>query len=196
MSHRTQDLPPLRGLSHVFRELRYHEASRQLLAIVLIVLYTSVAQPTLLLFCLGVPVVLAGAAFRLYASGFILKNEELATSGPYALARHPLYTGNILIILGFSVCAGRWWGLPLALLFFYFYYPPAIEYEDRKLRRLFGSSWEQWAETVPAIVPTLKNLSALGFGEWSFLTSAKRNGEPVIVLFILGCLCFVAWQLP
>ena len=145
MSHRTRDLPPLRGLPQVFRELRYHEASRQLLALVLIVLYTSVAQPTPLLFAVGVPFVLAGTALRLYASGFILKNEELATNGPYALMRHPLYTGNIMAVVGFSISSGTWWTLPVTLAFLYFYYPTAIEYEDRKLHLIFGSRWQQWA---------------------------------------------------
>ena len=40
MSHRTADLPPLTGVAHVIRELRYHEAARQALAVVLVVLYT------------------------------------------------------------------------------------------------------------------------------------------------------------
>jgi len=45
MSHRTEDLPPLSGLAHVFRELRYHEASRQSFAVILMVLYTATAAP-------------------------------------------------------------------------------------------------------------------------------------------------------
>ena len=40
MSHRTADLPPLTGIAHVIRELRYLEGARQGLAVVLVVLYT------------------------------------------------------------------------------------------------------------------------------------------------------------
>jgi hypothetical protein len=36
MSHRTADLPPLTGIAHVIRELRYHEVARQVLAVVLV----------------------------------------------------------------------------------------------------------------------------------------------------------------
>ena len=79
---------------------------------------------------------------RLYASGFIVKNQELATDGAYRFVRHPLYTGNILLVVGFALAGSRWWGIPLALFFFWFYYPTAIEYEDRKLHRLFGAAWE------------------------------------------------------
>ena len=65
---------------------------------------------------------LLGALVRLYASGFIVKNQELATDGAYRFVRHPLYTGNILLVTGFAIAGSRWWGIPVALLFFWFYY--------------------------------------------------------------------------
>ncbi len=98
MSHRTADLPPLTGLAHVIRELRYHEAARQALAVVLILLYTVTAAPIPALVALGLAVAVVGAFVRLYASGFIVKNQELATDGAYRFVRHPLYTGNILLV--------------------------------------------------------------------------------------------------
>ena len=67
--------------------------------------------------------------------------------------RHPLYTGNILLVVGFALAGSRWWGIPLALFFFWFYYPTAIEYEDRKLHRIFGAAWEQWSARTPALMP-------------------------------------------
>jgi hypothetical protein len=66
MSHRTEDLPPLRGVAHAVRELRYHEAARQVLAIVLIVLYAATAQPVPVLAAAGLPIALVGAFVRLY----------------------------------------------------------------------------------------------------------------------------------
>ncbi|MEE8237446.1 MAG: isoprenylcysteine carboxylmethyltransferase family protein [Gammaproteobacteria bacterium] len=196
MSHRTDELPPLTGLRHAVRELRYHEASRQVLAVVLIALFALVARPTFELLLLGAPLVLAGTGSRLYASGFISKNEQLATHGPYALVRHPLYTGNIMIIIGFSIASGVWWAAPLALLFFCFYYPAAIEYEDRKLRRSFGLDWETWSARIPALVPTLSNLAAASEGSWSLKKSSRQNGEPIIVLYVLLSLAYVAWRVP
>ena len=196
MSRRTNDLPPLQGFRHLIRELRYHEASRQTLAFVWIALFAFTSQPTRTLVLIGAAPILIGTVLRLYASGFIMKNKQLATSGPYALVRHPLYTGNILIILGFSICSNLLWTAAIAALFFWFYYPTAIEYEDRKLHSLFGEEWEQWSGNVPALIPTFSNFGALASGEWSFVKSAKQNGEPLIVLFTLACFSFVAWQLP
>ena len=196
MSHRTEDLAPLSGVPYVVREMRYHEASRQALAFVLIALYALVAEPTTLLLSIGTPLIALGTLVRLYASGFILKNEQLATYGPYALVRHPLYTGNILIIIGFSAAGGIWWTALVALFFFWFYYPTAIEYEDRKLRRLFDSDWDAWSSRTPALVPTFSNLGAVVEGSWSIRKSSQQNGEPIIVVFIVFWIAYVVWRLP
>jgi hypothetical protein len=196
MSHRTQDLPPLSGPGRIIRELRYHEGSRQVLAFVLIAWFAYVSEPIRPALVMAAPFVLAGKLLRLYASGFISKNQQLATNGPYALVRHPLYTGNILIIIGFSISSCVPWTLAVTVLFFWFYYPPAIEYEDRKLQGIFGTQWEQWSAEVPALVPSFANLSAVATGDWSLAKSARGNGEPLIVLFIVVCFTYVAWQLP
>jgi protein-S-isoprenylcysteine O-methyltransferase Ste14 len=180
---------------HAIRELRYHEASRQAFAFVLIAWFSLVGETTPLSLAFGCGFVLLGTAVRFYASGYILKNHELATSGPYAFVRHPLYTGNILIILGFSVCSAVWWTAAVALVFFWFYYPAAIEYEDRKLRKLFGERWEIWASEVPALLPKPASPSMGTGGGWSLMKSYKQNGEPMIVLYILFWLTYLAWPL-
>ncbi|HEY5568532.1 MAG TPA: methyltransferase [Gammaproteobacteria bacterium] len=196
MSHRTRDLPPLTGVSRSIRELRYHEFSRQSLAVVLILVYALTARPTTLTVAIGLPIACIGTIVRLYASGFVMKNKELATHGPYALVRHPLYVGNILLLIGFSVAGATHWGLPLAVLFFWFYYPPAIEYEDRKLHRLFGAQWEQWARSVPALAPNLGNARRMSGGSWSLAKSMRQNGEGFIVVFVLFCAWLVIARLP
>jgi protein-S-isoprenylcysteine O-methyltransferase Ste14 len=195
MSHRTADLPPLRGIAHVIRELRYHEAARQALAVALILLFTVTAVPIPALAAAGLAIAVLGALVRLYASGFIVKNQELATDGAYRFVRHPLYTGNILLVVGFALAQSRWWGLPLALLFFWFYYPTAIEYEDRKLHRIFGAAWEQWSSRTPALVPRFGNVppAAAADRRWS-LTVSNTHGELVLLVFSLLCAAWVGWQ--
>ena len=196
MSHRTQDLPPLTGLPRAIRELRYHEFSRQSLAVVLIIVYALTARPNALSASIGLPLAFAGMLVRLYASGFVMKNKELATNGPYALVRHPLYTGNILLIVGFALAGATVWGPPLALFFFWFYYPPAIEYEDRKLRHLFGEQWDRWAGGAPALVPSFANAARMRGGGWSVAKSMRRNGEGFIAVYVLFCMWLVTARLP
>lgn len=195
MSHRTKELERLSGLSHAVRELRYHEGTRQSLAVVLILLYALTAKPFLVLTAVALPVALAGTILRLYASGFIVKNRELATNGPYALVRHPLYTGNILIIIGFSIANANWWAVPIAALFFWLYYPTAIEYEDRKLKRLFQQQWVEWAGRTPALVPNFANVAGMRGGQWSLAKSLKKNGEILIAIYIVACMGIIIARL-
>ena len=74
--------------------MRYHEASRQVLGLLLSVLFAAIAQPVPWALYLTTVIVVIGVVIRMWASGFIMKNKELATNGPYALVRHPLYVGK------------------------------------------------------------------------------------------------------
>jgi len=196
MSHRTKSLPEVSGLRHIVREIRYHEASRQLLGILLVVVFSIFAKPLLPLFYAGVPLVVAGVAVRLWASGHIKKNKILATDGPYGFVRHPLYVGNILILAGFVLCSGLWWAAAAAGAFFLLYYPTAIEYEDRKLESIFGEQWRKWRAETKALIPRLNPGPAEEKGHWSFLYSMRGNGEPIIALFLLFWLYFIFNKFP
>jgi len=195
MSNRTAPLPPLSGIAHIIREMRYHEASRQVLGILLAVLFAAVSRPVPWALYLTTVIVVIGVVVRMWASGFIMKNEQLATNGPYALVRHPLYTGNILIVYAFAGASGVWWTFVVATAFFLFYYPTAIEYEDRKLSEIFGDAWQAFAKNTPALMPAFgKHERDLG-GNWSFKTSLSRNIEPLIAVFLLACFAFIYTRL-
>jgi protein-S-isoprenylcysteine O-methyltransferase Ste14 len=181
MGRRTQELPPLPGVLALVRELRYNEVARQGLGLALMPLFALLARPIAGLFILGVAVSVLGAVIRLYASGYIVKNKQLATDGPYSLVRHPLYTGNMLLLIGFTIASGLWWAVPVAAFFWWFYYPPAIEYEDRKLRRIFGEDCARWQQVTPAVVPG--SLVPARGGSWSLATSLSRNAEPLVLAY-------------
>ncbi|SVE42317.1 uncharacterized protein METZ01_LOCUS495171, partial [marine metagenome] len=117
MSNRTAELPSLKGLSYLVRELRYDEFSRQGLGIALVSVYGWFGQPQPMQYWVGLPIALLGVAVRIYASGYIIKNKELASTGPYAIVRHPLYTGNILLLIGMCLTSGLWWSWLVGVLF-------------------------------------------------------------------------------
>lgn len=183
MSKRTADLPPLTGLPHLVREMRYSEFFRQAIGILLIPVYALLARPSPAAYMAGALIAVAGVLVRFYASGYIVKNKQLATSGPYSLVRHPLYTGNLLMIIGFTFACGQWWALIVSGVFWWFYYPVTIDYEDRKLHAIFGDEWAEWSKTVPAVVP--RSLNIKSGGSWSFETSWKENYEAIIVVYAL-----------
>lgn len=165
-------------------KLRYHEASRQWFAILFVPLVALLGHTNLTLFVIGTVLVVIGEAVRLWASGHVKKNRILATDGPYGLVRHPLYVGNILVLLGFCVASSLWWSYVLMVFLLWFYYPPAIAYEDNKLHGIFGEQWENWSRDIHALIPSFKSKSAASSSEWSFKQSLMQNGEPIIALYL------------
>lgn len=193
MANRTADLPPLPGLPGLIREWRHQEAMRQGLGLALMPLFAWLSRPQPATFMAGAAIVVLGCLVRIYASGYIVKNKQLATDGPYSLVRHPLYTGNLLVLVGFTLASGQWWAPIVAALFWWFYYPTAISYEDRKLHRIFGAPWEQWSRTVPAVIP--RRLLPTGPASWSLMTSVRQNAEPVVIAFTLICIGWIGARL-
>ena len=187
-------------VARVFYDLRYRRRRfRQLLGWVFIFAVTIWGAPTMpAMFWAGVAVTALGMFMRLWASGFVRKNQVLATNGPYARVRHPLYTGNLLICIGFSLASGAWWAWPVGIAFVALFYPDAIRYEDRKLGGLFPEAWGPWARETPALVPGFKKSAAASSDKWSwsFGQSLMKNGEPIYVAVMIGCLWWLWRMLP
>lgn len=100
----------------------------------------------------GGAIALVGIMVRALASGHIRKNAELATTGPYAYTRNPLYLGSIVIALGFIVAARNFWIGVAAAAMFVFVYLPVIRAEEKYLRTAFPAYME-YAGHVPRLLP-------------------------------------------
>jgi len=50
-----------------------------------------------------------------YAASSIrtFENQEVISTGLYAIVRHPKYVGDILLIAGIPLALGTWWGLAI-----------------------------------------------------------------------------------
>src|SRR6202035_2252182 len=124
------------------------------LGFIFAVLYFWLARPSWRSMALGAIGVVAGLLIRALASGHVRKNEALATSGPYAYTRNPLYLGSLLIGIGFAVAARSWWvGVALVVMFFAIYLP-VIRDEERFLRSTFPE-FDEYAGKVPRMLPRL-----------------------------------------
>ena len=38
-------------------------------------------------------------------------DQKVVSTGPYALVRHPMYAGGLVLLLGMPIALGSWWGL-------------------------------------------------------------------------------------
>lgn len=103
---------------------------------------------------IGGVLALLGLGMRAWAAGHIVKNDRLATTGPYAHTRNPLYFGSFLLAAGFALAA-HWALLAAVAVFWLAVYLPVIQREAVYVRSRHPDTYDEWAANVPAFVPRL-----------------------------------------
>ena len=103
--------------------------------------------------CVGSLLVICGVVWRSWAAATLVKGEELATEGPYACCRHPLYVGSFLILLGYCVLLGEIVGIAVPVATVLMTYPSTILGEERRLAARFPAAWSDYVRAVPAFFP-------------------------------------------
>jgi len=118
----------------------------------LVAVFAWFSHPTARSLAIGAPISFLGLALRAWAAGCLAKNRELATGGPYAYTRNPLYFGTLVVAAGLVV-ASRSIGLgALFTAVFLLVYLPVIQNEEQHLRRLFPG-YADYAARVPSLWP-------------------------------------------
>jgi protein-S-isoprenylcysteine O-methyltransferase Ste14 len=125
------------------------------LGLISVILFVFAAQPSPRSLLSGIPIAFCGALIRAWASGHLRKNAALATSGPYAYTRNPLYFGSFLMAVGCAVCGGSWWLGSWLIGFFLLVYWPVMKSEAEHMRKLFADEYDQWSANVPLFIPRL-----------------------------------------
>jgi protein-S-isoprenylcysteine O-methyltransferase Ste14 len=149
------------------------------------VFYFWLARPSWRSMLLGAILVVPGLLVRAVASGHVRKNEALATSGPYAYTRNPLYLGSLLIGIGFAVAARSWWvGVALVVMFFAIYLP-VIRDEEAFLRQRF-SEFDEYARRVPRMFPRFSTSDASEESGGFSLDLYRKHREYDALLGTLG----------
>ncbi len=120
---------------------------------VLAPLFIITARPTVQSLAAGAGLAAVGLAIRAYASGYLKKNMELTTTGPYGRTRNPLYLGTFLLGAGIAASGGAWWFIALFLALYLLIYYPVMMAEADTLRKLFPEEYERYSRAVPMFFP-------------------------------------------
>jgi protein-S-isoprenylcysteine O-methyltransferase Ste14 len=83
----------------------------------------------------------------------LVEGHELIQDGPYRLVRNPIYTGMFGMLLATGLVAARWLPLAIAIVVFLAGTYIRIRSEERLLRQAFGSRFEEYTRSVPALIP-------------------------------------------
>lgn len=161
----------------------------------LLVTFAWFANPSVSSLIFGMPVALAGLGLRAWAAGHLAKNQTLATSGPYAYVRNPLYIGTLLIAIGIVMACRSWMLALIAAVVFLLVYLPVIELEEQHLRQIFPA-YAGYARQVYRLLP-LRRARGLASSERFSTTLYRRNREYKAAMgfaIALAWMLFRCWQ--
>ena len=145
-------------------------------------------------------IVVIGQVWRCWSAGSIglyrgenVKAQKLATTGPYALMRNPLYFGNFVIGLGWSMIAGKWAVVIFAVCFWAVYVMAIIPHEEAFLRGKFGHDYEEYCGRVRRFHPAKLDMKAITAPvDWDIV---RRSEIHTIISTVTGTAIIIAVSL-
>ena len=119
------------------------------------------------LIAIGEAIRLAGVA----AAGTVTRRrsrtvQRLVTYGIFSWMRNPLYVGNFLIWIGFTVISGVLWFIPLAIVLFAVEYTLIVRYEEGVLESIFGAEYLEYKSRTPRWIPQPPSVRETGEHHW------------------------------
>lgn len=116
-----------------------------------------------------------GAAIRIWGSGNLRKNEEITSTGIYAMVGHPLYTGSLAFFLAYFMTVGDLAiGLVLFSALLVLVYYPTMFGEEEFLALKFPAEAAARSR-VPRLIPTPTRLSEAMRTDRFSLRAARQN---------------------
>jgi len=93
---------------------------------------------------------------RLWAGGVIVREgHRVVDTGPYALVRHPIYSGVFVAMMAAAAVRARPAAIALAAGLIVFFALKA-RIEERFLRQELGAAYDEYRARVPMLVPGLR----------------------------------------
>jgi protein-S-isoprenylcysteine O-methyltransferase Ste14 len=167
----------LAGMAFTKRTIRSQPAGTRLFHVVLVLLGFSLVcgrwfsvgwlgkrfiPDTHALALTGLSLTVAGCIFAIWArlklgsnwSGraTVKMGHELVMSGPYALTRHPIYTGIIVGVVGSALAYGEWRCI-LGVLILLVAFKGKMGQEEKLMMQTFPESYPVYRQRVKALIP-------------------------------------------
>jgi protein-S-isoprenylcysteine O-methyltransferase Ste14 len=113
--------------------------------------FFSVGGPSVALMAISIILLIPGLTIWIWSAALILikvSKKELITGGPYALVKHPLYTGVALLVLPWAgFLCDTWLGILIGIVLYIgsrIFSPQ----EEKVLAERFGTDWDDYCSKV------------------------------------------------
>jgi protein-S-isoprenylcysteine O-methyltransferase Ste14 len=150
------------------------------------------AKPNLTGMIIGILLIMMGETLRIWAAGHLQKNEVLTVTGPYAYVKNPLYIGTILITTGFCIFANNIYLLAAATFVLCFHYIPYKKrIEGDRLRKIFGSAYDDYDQKVPEYIPRWTPYAREKVS-WQVRNVIENSEEGILLIILAGILLILS----
>jgi protein-S-isoprenylcysteine O-methyltransferase Ste14 len=138
------------------------------------------------MFVIGFAVCLLGELVQLWCFASLNKQKVLATRGPYALVRNPMYIGRYCIILGGVLLLKEPVAVVAFTILYYFYMVNRVKREEAALEKIFGDAYQAYCRSTNRFLPVLRknNAGALWTWDWGLL---RKNHGYLNAAGLMGC---------
>ena len=112
---------------------------------------------------IGVAVIFAGIAFRLYAVAALGKyftvdvtiraTHQLKTDGIYTYIRHPSYLGSLISFIGMGMTFNNWLSLIIIMVAILVVFINRIKIEEQVLTQHFGTEYTEYKKRTIGFLP-------------------------------------------
>ncbi len=136
--------------------------------VILMMIYPSVSDQSLII---GTILMLFGEFIRIKGVAHIggisrtktySTGKKLITSGLFGHVRNPLYIGNFFLTVGIVVVANVHVLFTVVFIaFFFLQYIPIVRWEESNLGQVFGETFNEYLQTVPRWIPSLKRKTGI-----------------------------------
>jgi protein-S-isoprenylcysteine O-methyltransferase Ste14 len=157
---------------------------------ILLITFAWLSRPSSFSMEIGLPISFLGLLLRTWAAGHLAKNQELATSGPFAYVRNPLYLGTLITAAGLVAASRQIWLLLIFAAVFLLVYLPAIELEEQHLRVIFPN-YAEYAARIQRFLPRTKWAGEQNAFSWALY---RRNEEYKALLGFLIAVGWLGWR--
>ena len=139
--------------------------------------------PSVTSWSVGLLLVLLGEAVRtagVAAAGTVTRRrsrdvQRLVTYGAFAWCRNPLYVGNFLAWIGFTVVSGVFWFVPVSIVIFAIEYTLIVRYEEGVLESIFGAEYLAYKARTPRWFGRPPANSTQGQHDWAEALWSERS---------------------
>jgi protein-S-isoprenylcysteine O-methyltransferase Ste14 len=170
------------------------------------VLLAAFGKPSAASVTVGLPIAIAGELIRCWAVGYSgsttrgdrVEAPALVTAGPYAYVRNPLYAGNFVTALGFSIAftGKNAFVEKLALIggslaAMAGVYAVIVPHEEQFLRSEFGEAFDRYCDRVPPFMPLSEPADDDAQGTWNAQVIADAESRTFLTFAAMLSALFV-----